>query len=133
MAIPIASVTHIGLGALRCLALGPFRTDAPVRFVAAFGREGLVPLDAEGREMAWLASGCIGCGACEHPSLSPRALLLASRSLQDLDRIEEDVRVLAGLEEQVLDALTSACPAAIPFGRLARCLAHMLDTRSNLG
>jgi hypothetical protein len=94
--------------------------------------EGLVPV-GDGREVAHLACGCIACGACEILAISPRAVLVASRSLHDLSPVERDLRVLAGLDERIVASLEASCPASIPFGRIARSLERMLDTGPELG
>jgi hypothetical protein len=74
-------------------------------------------------------SKCIGCGICDaqighRARISPAVLrgpsdlvLGHTRSLIDWDAVVEP---LARLEEQDLEAMASACPADVPFERLAR-------------
>jgi hypothetical protein len=126
-------ISHLAWGALRSMTLRAWRFGAgDESFVESFRPEGLVPLTGAGRAIAPLAGRCTGCGACEYPGCSPRSVLEACRGLQDLRHASERVRVLAGLDPTVLDAMERSCPAHIPFGRIADHLGHMLDTGPKL-
>ncbi|MBW2262928.1 MAG: hypothetical protein JRG91_13205 [Deltaproteobacteria bacterium] len=128
-----AVVMHLTWGAVRSLALGAWRVgrgrDA---FVAAFAPEGLTPFDEQGRGVAVMMGGCLGCGACEDLARSPRAVLEAVRGLDHLEDVEDRVRALAGLLPEEIQKLERACPASIPFGRISSALGRMLDRSSNL-
>lgn len=129
-----AVISHIAWGALRSMTLHAWRSEAGHEsFIEAFRPEGLVPMDPAGREVAPIAGRCLGCGACERTGLSPRAVLEASRGLHHLGHAARQVRALAGLGAPALEELESACPARIPFGRIAVHLGHLLDTGPELG
>ncbi len=125
---------HLSWGALRSLALGAWHAgrgrDA---FLTAFVPEGLAPIDGDGRRVAGVMGGCLGCGACEDVTGSPRAVLEAVRGLDHLEDAANRIQALAGLQPEQIERLERACPASIPFARICRALGRMLDTGANLG
>jgi heterodisulfide reductase subunit C len=99
------------------------------RFQAQFAADRLAPTSAADRELALLASRCIGCGLCEpgcqlataSPAVRalglPAAFRLVGRAGGDLGLAGELLaacRDCAGCE--------SRCPAGVPIGKLLRHL-----------
>jgi len=125
---------HLTWGAARSLALGAWRAGrGRDRFLEAFVPEGLAPVDEEGRRVAQMSGGCLGCGACEEVGGSARSILEAARSLHRLEDVEADIRALTDLSPGRIERLESACPASIPFGSISGTLRRMLDRGSQLG
>ncbi len=119
-------IANLGLGSLKALGSLAVRTrPGDEEFLAAFLPEGLAPFTPEGREMAPSMGHCLACGACEYTGASPRALLEATRGLQDLALTGEWIYSIMALGEDGVAALERCCPTGIPFGRVVKALADM--------
>lgn len=114
-------VAHLAYGALRALASASWRQDASDEvFVRRYADDGLRPFDQPARQLATRIQGCLGCGACELLSCSPRALLLSGRGLTDLDAARPLLDRIRKMDPGKLRDLQRGCPASIPFQDLGR-------------
>jgi len=124
------TVVLLGWSGFKALVKRPFKAPGAER--RALGRvaaERLVPLSEEGREAVRAAGGCLACGRCDELSAVRRPDVVPSDwvlgGLRDLTDCDLAVDAPAG--EDGLARMEAACPAGVPFRRLARSARAMCD------
>jgi hypothetical protein len=116
------AVVLLGWSGFKALVKRPFKAPgAEARALRRVAAERIVPLEASDREAVLAAGGCLACGRCDEasgarsPGVVPSDWVLGGlRDLTDRDLAAEP----PGTDE-ALARMEAACPAGVPFRRLA--------------
>ena len=116
------AVVLLGWSGFKALVKRPFKAPgAEARTLRRVAVERIVPLADDERQALRAAGGCLACGRCDeaHPVRVPGAapsdwVLAALRDLTDCDLAAD-----AAAEDEALARMEAACPAGVPFRRLA--------------
>ncbi|NMC72734.1 MAG: hypothetical protein GYA57_22145 [Myxococcales bacterium] len=116
------AVVLLGWCGFKALVKRPFKAPgAERRTLRRSAAERLVPLSEDDREAVRAAGACLACGRCDErtsspaPAAGPSTWVLAG--LRDLS--DHDLAAEAPGPDEHLAQLEAACPAGVPFRRLA--------------
>lgn len=124
------AVVLLGWSGFKAMVKRPFKAPgAAARALRRAAAERLVPLTEEDRQALRAAGGCLACGRCDEAS-TPRATPVGPSdwvlgSLRDLT--DRDLAAEAPGNDDRLERMEAACPAGVPFRRLAAGARAMRD------
>jgi len=124
------AVVLLGWCGCKALVKRPFKAPgAERRTLRRAAAERLAPLSPDGREALRGAGACLACGRCDErsgsaaPVVGPSSWVLGG--LRDLT--DHDLAAEAPGPDERLAELEAACPAGVPFRRLAAATRTMRD------